>query len=144
MIVGHPGEGEAEFEELLDFVGEARFERLGAFMYSEEEGTYGAKHYRDEVPPEVKQERLDRLMELQRGISLDYNASRVGSSVKVLVDDVADGSLICRSEFESPEVDGEIIVRDSTGLVRPGEFIDVRITEAGDYDLVGEKIKVEP
>ena len=145
MIVGHPGEGEKEFRELLDFVTEARFERLGAFMYSEEEGTYGAKHYRDEVPPEVKRERLDRLMELQRDISLDYNASRVGSIVKVLVDDVLDGGvLVCRSEFESPEVDGEILVRNCPASVRPGDFIDVRISEAGDYDLVGEIIKVEP
>ena len=145
MIVGHPGEGEREFGERLDFVREARFERLGAFMYSEEEGTYGAKHYRDEVSPSVKQERLDRLMELQRGISLDYNVSRVGSIVKVLVDDVLDdGSLVCRSEFESPEVDGEILVRNSPVSVRPGDFVDVRITEAGDYDLVGEMIKVEP
>ena len=145
MIVGHPGEGEKEFRELLDFVTEARFERLGAFMYSEEEGTYGAKHYRDEVPPEVKQERLDRLMELQRDISLDYNASRLGGIVKVLVDDVLDGGvLVCRSEFESPEVDGEILVRNCPASVRPGDFIDVRISEAGDYDLVGEIIKVEP
>ena len=145
MIVGHPGEGEKEFRELLDFVTDARFERLGAFMYSEEEGTYGAKHYRDEVPPEVKQERLDRLMELQRDISLDYNASRLGGIVKVLVDDVLDGGvLVCRSEFESPEVDGEILVRNCPASVRPGDFIDVRISEAGDYDLVGEIIKVEP
>ena len=145
MIVGHPGEGEEEFGELLDFVAEARFERLGAFMYSEEEGTYGAKHYRDEVSSEVKRERLDRLMELQRDISLDYNASRMGSIVKVLVDDVLDGGvLVCRSEFESPEVDGEILVRNCPASVRPGDFIDVRISEAGDYDLVGEIIKVEP
>ena len=145
MIVGHPGEGEKEFGELLDFVAEARFERLGAFMYSEEEGTYGAKHYRDEVSSEVKRERLDRLMELQRDISLDYNASRVGSIVKVLVDDVLDGGvLVCRSEFESPDVDGEILVRNCPASVRPGDFIDVRISEAGDYDLVGEIIKVEP
>lgn len=140
MIVGHPGEGEKEFGELLDFVREARFERLGAFKYSEEEGTYGALHYRDEVPPEVKQERLDRLMEVQREISLEYNSSRVGSVVNVLVDDVVDGSLVCRSEFESPEVDGEIIVRDDSGTVRPGDYIDVRITAAEDYDLVGEII----
>ena len=144
MIVGHPGEGEKEFAELLDFVREARFERLGAFKYSEEEGTYGARHYKDEVPPEVKQQRLDALMELQRDISLDYNASRVGSVVRALVDDVMDGNLVCRSEFESPEVDGEILVRDASGLVRPGDFIDVRICEAGDYDLTGEIIKVEP
>ena len=145
MIVGHPGEGEKEFGELLDFVAEARFERLGAFMYSEEEGTYGAKQYRDEVSSEVKRERLDRLMELQRDISLDYNASRVGSIVKVLVDDVLDGGvLVCRSEFESPDVDGEILVRNCPASVRPGDFIDVRISEAGDYDLVGEIIKVEP
>lgn len=144
MIVGHPGEGEEEFAELLDFVREARFERLGAFMYSEEEGTYGALHYKDEVPQEIKQERLDALMEVQRGISLEYNSSRVGSVVNVLVDDVMDGNLVCRSEFESPEVDGEILVRDDSGIVRPGDFLDVRIKAAEDYDLIAEKIKVEP
>ena len=140
MIVGHPGETELEFRELLDFVREARFERLGAFTYSEEEGTYGAEHFADDVPPEVKQDRLDRLMELQREISLEYNRSRVGTEVQVLVDDIVDGTLVCRSEFESPDVDGEILVREASPGVRVGDMIRVLVISAEDYDLVGRQI----
>ena len=138
MIVGHPGEGEKEFEELLDFCAEARFERLGAFCYSEEEGTYGALHFEDSVPPEEKQRRWDALMSRQSEISLAFNQSRVGTEVEVLVDGVAGDRLICRSQYESPEVDGEIIVdlpqgTDAASLV--GKFIRVRITGADIYDL---------
>lgn len=147
MIVGHPGEGEQEFEELLDFVKDARFERLGAFKYSEEEGTYGAAHFKDEVPEETKQSRYDELMTLQSGISLSFNQSRIGSAVKVIVDDFVDGVFVCRSEFESPEVDGEILVKyspDDFGGVEPysfvGDFMDVMITAADEYDLIGEPI----
>ena len=146
MIVGHPGETEEAFEELLDFVREARFERLGAFTYSEEEGTYGAEHFADDVPPEVKQERLDRLMELQRGISLDYNRSRVGTEVRVMVDGFIPGPdpesriAVCRSEFESPEVDGEILVRGMAPDVKVGDMVRVRITAAEEYDLTGGQI----
>ncbi len=150
LIVGHPGEGEAEFRDLLDFVRECRFERLGAFTYSEEEGTYDALHYPDEVPQEVKQERYDRLMELQSGISLAYNQSRIGSRVRVLVDSVDSSSpedpvLVARSQTESPEVDGEILIG---GTVMPGSdrasdlvgrFVDVTITGANEYDLIAEK-----
>ncbi len=148
MIVGHPGEGESEFAQLLDFVREARFERLGAFEYSEEEGTYDADHYPDEVPPEEKAARLDALMRLQMGISLSFNESRIGSVVKVIVDDFMDGVLVCRSEFESPEVDGEILVgcdrefpdgTDPRSLV--GTFLNVRITGADEYDLTAEIVK---
>lgn len=143
LIVGHPGEGDAEFNELLDFVREARFERLGAFKYSEEEGTWGAQHLKDDVPPEEKQRRYDALMSLQQGISEEYNASRVGKEYRVLVDSELDGKLIARSEFESPDVDGEIIVScpsgtDSAALV--GQFVNVRITEALEYDLLAELI----
>ena len=141
MIVGHPGEREEDFEALLVFVRQARFERLGAFTYSEEEGTYGAEHFADDVPDEVKRGRLDRLMELQREISLAYNRSRIGTEVRVLVDGfLPGGELVCRSEFESPEVDGEILVRDVPGSVKTGDFIRVRITAAEDYDLVAEYI----
>ena len=138
MIVGHPGEGEKEFRELLDFCEEAKFERLGAFCYSEEEGTYGALHFKDSVPQEEKQRRWDELMSRQSGISLAFNQSRVGSEVEVLVDSVAGDSLVCRSQYESPEVDGEIIVHlpagtDASALV--GNFIKVRITGADLYDL---------
>ncbi len=145
MIVGHPGEGEVEFEELLDFVRETRFERLGAFKYSEEEGTYGAEHYEDSVPEEIKEERLARLMELQREISLSFNQSRVGSVERVLVDGYDGDTLVCRSRLESPDVDGEILARYSadafdgkTPADLCGTFIDVRIIGADDYDLIAE------
>ena len=134
MIVGHPGEGDAEFRELLDFLREARFERLGAFMYSEEEGTWGAEHLKDDVPEEVKRRRLDELMTLQSEISLEFNQSRVGSTERVLVDDVVGDTLVCRSQYESPEVDGEILV-PKTADVAVGSYLTVRITEADEYDL---------
>ena len=111
MIVGHPGEGKRDFNELKDFIAEARFERLGAFKYSEEEGTYGAENFKDTITARIKQERLDELMTLQSEISLSFNQSRVGSLEKVIVDDFVDGVFVCRSEFESPEVDGEILVK---------------------------------
>ena len=138
MIVGHPGEGKRAFEELLSFVEEARFERLGAFTYSEEEGTYGAENYRDRVPAKEKRERLNRLMEAQSKISYAFNASRVGTVTRVLADSYSDGVLVCRSEFESPEVDGEILVRGPEKLV--GTFFDVKITGADEYDLVAELV----
>lgn len=143
VIVGHPGEGRKEFEELLDFVREARFERLGAFRYSEEEGTYAAENFRDSVTKKTKDRRYDKLMTLQRGISFAYNQSRVGSEIRVLVDSFSGEYLVCRSEFESPEVDGEILVRydEAMGVPvesMPGRFINVRITAADDYDLAAE------
>ena len=140
MIVGHPGETEEDFAELLDFVREARFERLGAFTYSEEEGTYGAEHFEDSVPAEVKQARLDALMSLQKEISLDFNRSRVGSVERVLVDDWVDGILVCRSRYESPDVDGEILVRYPSGSL-VGSFVDVRIIGADEYDLIAEIVE---
>ena len=135
MIVGHPGETEEEFGQLLDFVREARFERLGAFTYSEEEGTWGAAHLKDDVPEEVKQARLDALMEVQREISLEYNRSRVGTELTVMVDDIVDGTAVCRSQYESPDVDGEILVAGAAGKVAVGDFVRVRVTGAEDYDL---------
>ncbi|MBO5418636.1 MAG: 30S ribosomal protein S12 methylthiotransferase RimO [Bacteroidales bacterium] len=147
MIVGHPGEGKRDFQELLDFVEEARFERLGAFMYSEEEGTYGAENFKDSISAKTKQERLDALMSLQSDMSLDFNMSRIGTEIDVIVDDFNDGVYVCRSEFESPDVDGEILVRyDSAvlGDVHPysliGEFVRVRITGADEYDLIADLI----
>ncbi len=147
FIVGHPGEAEADFNQLVDFVREARFQRMGAFTYSEEEGTFGAENYSDRISARTKQSRLDTLMEVQRGISLAYNQSRIGTEVRVLVDDFADGTLVCRSEFESPEVDGEILVKYTDAAfdsLEPhsliGEFLQVRITAADEYDLIAEKI----
>ena len=149
MIVGHPGEGVKEFNELLGFVKQARIERLGAFKYSEEEGTYGAENFRDSIPAATKQKRLDKLMSLQSEISLEFNKSRVGSVEKVIVDDYSDGVYVCRSEFESPEVDGEILVKydkDVMQNVEPysliGEFIKVKITGADEYDLIAEPIEL--
>lgn len=143
MIVGHPGEGKRAFAELLDFVREARFERLGAFAYSEEEGTFGAENFRDSVPAAEKRRRLDELMTLQGEISLEFNRSRIGTEEKVIVDSYSDGVLVCRSEFESPEVDGEILVRYSPELSASpfelvGRFMKVRITGADEYDLIAE------
>ncbi len=144
LIVGHPGEGKREFAGLLDFVGNMRFERLGAFAYSEEEGTYGAENYKDTVSRKEKQRRLDELMSLQREISAAFNASRVGTVVKVIADSVSDGYYICRSMYESPEVDGEILVKipenESGGAVceRIGRFFEVKIFRADDYDLYAQ------
>ena len=136
MIVGHPGETEREFKRLLKFVEDMRFERLGAFTYSEEEGTYGAQNYRDSVPERVKRERYDRLMELQGGISLEYNLSRVGSSERVIVDSFEDGNLFCRTQKESPDVDGQVIVPVKAAPVSLiGNFVNVKITGADYYDL---------
>ena len=141
MIVGHPGEGVKEFAELMDFVREARFERLGAFAYSEEEGTWGAGHLKDDVPEEEKRRRLEELMSVQADISLNYNRSRVGSTVRVLVDDIVNGTLVCRSEGESPEVDGEILVSTTKAdEASIGFYIDVRITGADEYDLTAVQL----
>ena len=149
MIVGHPGEGKRGFNELLRFAEEARFERLGAFKYSEEEGTYGAENFKDSISARVKQERLDALMTLQSEISLSFNQSRIGSEIDVIVDDYTDGVFVCRSEFESPEVDGEILVKYDASVLGPvdpyslvGEFIKVRVTGADEYDLIADIIEI--
>ena len=149
MIVGHPGEGKRDFNELLEFAKTARFERLGAFKYSEEEGTYGAENFKDTITGKVKQQRLDELMTLQSEISLAFNQSRVGSEIDVIVDDFVDGVFVCRSEFESPEVDGEILVKYDTAVIGDvdpyslvGEFIKVRVIGADEYDLIAEPIEI--
>lgn len=140
MIVGHPGEEQCDFEELLQFTKDAQFERLGAFTYSEEEGTFGAEHFEDSISQETKQERLDVLMAEQSEISFNYNTSRVGQCYKVMIDAVMGDDLVCRSEFESPEVDGEIIVQGAAGSAEIGTFINVRIISASEYDLLAERI----
>ena len=147
LMVGHPGEDDDAFMELLDFVRDERFERMGAFAYSEEEGTYGAAHFRDEIPQEIKNCRLDELMEVQRGISFAFNQSRIGKVETVLVDSYLDGFFVCRSEAESPEVDGEILLRYDSGAfgeARPenvvGRFLKVRLTAADAYDMTAELI----
>jgi ribosomal protein S12 methylthiotransferase len=147
MIVGHPGEDKRAFEELLHFVEEAKFERLGAFTYSQEEGTYSALNFKDTISQKVKQERYDRLMELQSGISLNYNLSRVGKKETVLIDSLSDGVLVSRSRSESPEVDGEILIgmEDIPAGFEPekliGTFAQVEIIKADEYDLLARIIK---
>ena len=139
IIVGFPGETEEQFRELLDFVEEAEFDRLGAFAYSAEEDTPAAR-MPDQIPEEIKQERLDRLMTLQARISLQRNRLRVGTVEKVLVTDRSDdGFLLGRSQFEAPETDGEIVF---TGKGSPeiGSFAQVKITSAKTYDLTGEML----
>ena len=143
LIVGHPGETRKAFNELIAFVKEAGIQRLGAFTYSEEEGTYGARHYADTISEKTKSRRLDALMEVQKEVSLDFNLSRVGSIEKVIVDGISGEFLVCRSQWESPGVDGEIFVRmegveDPYSLV--GGFIEVRVTSADEYDLYAEKL----
>jgi len=146
LMVGHPGEGEKEFRELTEFVEEARFERMGAFVYSREEGTYGALHLKDTVPQKVKRERYARLMELQKGISFAYNQSRVGNSCNVLADYLISEdtnnrvTVLGRSQYEAPEVDGQIILENATEVV-PGTFVTARITKADEYDLYASLIK---
>ena len=137
IIVGFPGETDAQFEELLSFIEEAQFDRLGAFAYSAEEDTPAAR-MPDQIPEEVKQERLDRLMTLQAGISLRRNQARVGSVEKVLVTDIGeDGTLLGRSQREAPETDGEILFTAAGKLPEVGSFADVRLTKADTYDLMG-------
>ena len=140
LMTGFPGETEDQFQELLDFVQEARFDRLGAFAYSPEEGTAAAR-LKDQIPEEVKQERLDRLMTLQQSISMDLNRKRVGSEEKVLVTDVSpDGRALGRSSRETPETDGEIVFSWKKAMPEIGSFTSVRITGAQSYDLTGEMI----
>ena len=138
LMVGFPGEGEEEFKELMDFVREARFERMGAFAYSEENGTWAAEHLSDDTPQEVKQERLQQLMALQESISLDIQEQKVGKTLRVLVDREEDDYYIGRTEWDSPEVDPEVLIIKEQPLAI-GEFTDVRITEALPFELVAKK-----
>lgn len=136
MMVGFPGEGEEEFAELMDFVREQRFERLGAFAYCEEDDTYAAKHFEDAVPQEVKDERLDKLMALQQDIALILNQEKIGQRLEVVIDSETDEYYIGRTEFDSPEVDPEVLVSKDRSL-RPGEYVMVEITDAGPFELMG-------
>lgn len=140
MITGHPGESEQDFEELLDFVNRSRFDRLGVFTYSHEEDTHSYSMI-DDVPGEVKEERMNELMELQQNISLDLNQRKVGQTFKVLVDRKEGGNFIGRTEFDSPEVDNEVII-NSFEYLRVGEFVDVKVTAASEFDLTGDVVPV--
>ena len=142
LMVGFPGEGEQEFEELKEFTRWARFERMGAFAYSEEDGTYAARHFKDEVPDEVKQERLSQLMAIQQEISSEVQAAKVGQTLKVIIDRREGEYYVGRTEFDSPEVDPEVLIPVSNGILRRGCFYNIRIIDSDDFDLYGVRLKV--
>lgn len=137
MIAGHPGETEKEFQEMMTFIEKSRFERLGIFAYSHEENTH-AFSMTDDVPADVKQQRTDAVMELQQGISLELNQQKIGSTQKVLIDRKEGGSFIGRTEFDSPEVDNEVIIDGKENYLRIGDFVNATITQATEFDLTGE------
>lgn len=138
LMVGHPGETEEDFKQLIDFVKWARFERMGAFAYSEEEGTYSALHYQDDIPQEVKDARLSKLMRVQQAISADVQESKVGQTMRVIIDRQEGDYFVGRTEFDSPEVDPEVLIHADEGLALPtGSFQWIRIDSADDFDLYG-------
>lgn len=136
MLVGYPGETEDDFNQLKKFIEETRFDRLGVFPYSHEEGTYAAQKYEDDVPEEVKKARADEIMELQQQISLELNEDKIGLKFQVIVDRKEGEGYVGRTRFDSPEVDGEVFFT-SLKVLKPGEFVKVKITGAEDYDLSG-------
>ncbi len=150
MMVGFPGETDEDFRELIDFVKWARFERLGAFAYSEEDGTWSATHYEDDVPEDVKQRRLDRLMRVQQNISAEIEAAKVGTVLPVIIDRVEGDYYIGRTEFCSPEVDPEVLIfrgvsgSESDNSLKPeiGNIYNVKITDSEEFDLYGEILQV--
>ena len=137
MMVGFPGETEKEFEELVEFIKWAKFDRLGAFAYCEEDGTYAAKNYRDSVSKKKKQERLDRIMEIQQRISTRLNEEKVGNVYRTIIDRVEGEYYIGRTEYDSPDVDTEVLIATKEGKLETGRFYDVRITDAAEFDLMG-------
>ena len=139
LLVGHPGETEDDFEQLLQFVRDMRFERMGAFAYSDEEGTYSNLNYTDDVPQEVKQQRVDALMELQAQISEEINAQKVGQIFKVIIDREEDDFYVGRTEYDSPDVDGEVLI-DKNKQLEVGSFYQVKITDSDMYDIYGEAL----
>ena len=140
LIVGHPGETEEAFMEMMDFVGKNRFERLGVFTYSHEEDTHSYT-MKDDVPDEVKQQRLEAIMELQEGISAEINAEKVGKKYRVLIDRFEGGQYVGRTEHDSPEVDNEVLINSDGGYLRVGDFCEVVITSASAFDLYAKPIK---
>ena len=137
LLVGFPGETDDDFNELVDFVRETRFERMGAFVYSEEEGTYSARHYEDDVPEEVKQRRLDKLMAVQQEISADIESAKVEQTLKVIIDRKEGNYYVGRTEACSPEVDPEVLIPAENRRLRTGCFYDVKITDSDEFDLYG-------
>ena len=140
FMVGFPGETEEDFQELMDFVRWARFERMGAFAYSEEDGTYSALNYQDDIPESVKEERLGKLMALQQEISAEIEAEKVGKTLPVIIDRKEGDYYIGRTEYCSPEVDPEVLIKASTKRLRVGEFYQVRIIDSEEFDIYGEVV----
>lgn len=142
LMVGFPGETDEDFQELIDFVKWARFDRMGAFAYSEEEGTYSAEHYKDDVPAEVKQKRLDKIMRVQERISAELQAEEIGKQQKVIVDRTEGDYYIARSQYSSPEVDPEILIPVSDKKpLEIGHFYNVKVTDAEEYDVYAEVVE---
>ena len=139
LIVGYPGETEEDFQEMLQFVEDSKFERLGVFTYSHEEDTH-AYDFEDDVSEEVKQERANAVMDLQEQISLELNQQRIGSVLKVLIDRVESGFFVGRTEFDSPEVDNEVLINAKDYFLRVGDFAQIKITDATEFDLTGEPV----
>ncbi len=139
LIAGHPGETAAHFDEMMRFVETSRFDRLGVFPYSHEENTH-SHSFEDDVPAEVKQERVDALMELQQGISLELNQTKVGKTFKVLVDRKEGGSFIGRTEHDSPEVDNEVIFEGTSNYLRIGDFVEAKVKNVTEFDLMAEVV----
>jgi len=139
MLIGHPGETEEDFEQLKSFISKHRFERLGAFSYSHEEGTYGYKKYTDDIPEDVKQARVEELMGIQQIVSSQLNAERVGQTLKVIIDREDEEFFVGRTEFDSPEVDGEVLISKEVSL-KKGQFCEVKITSSEEFDLYGKVV----
>ncbi len=137
LLLGHPGETEKDVEELKEFVRKARFERLGAFAFSNEEGTYAYKTYQDDIEDEVKQQRVNEIMSIQQEISAEINQTKIGKTMKVMIDRVEDEYFVGRTEFDSPEVDPEVLIPLATKGVEVGEFYQAKIVDATDFDLYG-------
>jgi len=138
LLLGHPGETEADVEELKEFIQKVRFERLGAFAFSNEEGTFAFKTYKDEIAEELKQQRVDEIMAIQQGISADINQAKIGQTLKVMIDRVEEEYFVGRTEFDSPEVDPEVLIPIATKGVEKGQFYQAKIVDATDFDLYAE------
>jgi ribosomal protein S12 methylthiotransferase len=140
LICGYPGETEHDFQEMMQWVEDTRFDRLGCFTYSHEEKTH-AHNFDDDVAEEVKQERVDSIMELQQGISYDINQSKIGNTYKVLIDRIDGDYFIGRTAYDSPEVDNEVILDAKTNYARVGDFVQIKVDRAEDFDLYGSIVK---
>jgi ribosomal protein S12 methylthiotransferase len=138
LIVGHPGETDKDFAHLVDFVEQTRFDRLGVFTYSHEDFTYSAKHYRDSIPQKLKQERADHIMNIQRRISEELNRQKTGKTFDTIIDRTEGEYYVGRTEYDSPEVDMEVLIPRSNAILKTGNFYPIEIYDATEYDLYGK------